>query len=80
VSARQPRPRIRLSWKANVGEVLRLIERLTTSGSNEEHESGEAPIAILPFFFVNENSLTYAYLPNATEAGFSNKMNKQVIA
>lgn len=38
------------------------------------------PVAPVPFFFINDNRLTYAYLPNGTSAGVTAQTVKQVYA
>ncbi|MBR0828564.1 hypothetical protein JQ596_23800 [Bradyrhizobium manausense] len=38
------------------------------------------PVADVPFFFVNDNRLTYAYLPSGTDPGLADKTAKQVVA
>jgi hypothetical protein len=39
-----------------------------------------APVAEVPFFFVNDNRLTYAYEPNGAEPGYANKTAVQTVA
>lgn len=39
-----------------------------------------APVADAPFFFINDNRITYAYAPDATEPGVTSKTAKQTAA
>ena len=43
-------------------------------------KAAAAPPADMPFFFVNDNRLTYAYLPNGTEPSVTAQTAKQIVA